>query len=54
MKKYTVYFEAVISPRVEPTMYEAVYYCEDADEAEDQFRAEFGFDHVYIDQIIRS
>lgn len=33
---------------------EAVYECENADEAEDRFLSDFGFSNVYIDMICRT
>lgn len=50
MKEYTVYFYVGLDGKD----MEAVYECESADEAEDRFRSDFGFDMVYLDMICRT
>jgi hypothetical protein len=45
VRKFLVLFEVC------DKSHEVIYECKNADEAEDIFRSEFGFDCVYIDQI---
>ena len=49
MKYYTVYFYTGF----DNDEHQQSYSCTDHDAAEDCFRAEYGFDQVYIDQIVQ-